>query len=178
MTAGCTTAFCGAAALLLAITALLLYTTAIGLHCLPVLPCLQDREPDEDEEQFSLTRFVPMLQEVLEDAGVCSGVGRLVHGQGLNQCRPSWCACVVCLCGVFICTAQNALLDCSILLCMLLLVLSPPHPAVRHALAAAASGKLSTDEYPYVRTPSSPGASSMPSSTDSTPKAGVERMQM
>ncbi len=29
----------------------------------------KDREPDEDDSQFALTRFVPMLQEVLEDAG-------------------------------------------------------------------------------------------------------------
>ena len=29
----------------------------------------KDREGDEDDAQFALTRFVPMLQEVLEDAG-------------------------------------------------------------------------------------------------------------
>ncbi|KAI3423806.1 hypothetical protein D9Q98_009643 [Chlorella vulgaris] len=28
----------------------------------------KDREPDEDDSQFALTRFVPLLQEVLEDA--------------------------------------------------------------------------------------------------------------
>lgn len=63
----------------------------------------KDREADEDDQQFALSRFVPMLQEVLEDA---------------------------------------------------------------------TSGKLSQDEYPYVRTPSSPSASSLPSSADTTPKAG------
>jgi syntaxin-binding protein 1 len=35
----------------------------------------KDREPDEDDSQYSLTRFAPMLQEVLEDAGVCGGGG-------------------------------------------------------------------------------------------------------
>ncbi|KAL4443933.1 hypothetical protein ABPG75_011670 [Micractinium tetrahymenae] len=66
----------------------------------------KDREPDEDDAAFALTRFVPMLQEVLEDA---------------------------------------------------------------------AAGKLSTDEYPYVATPASPSGSrsSLPSSADTTPKAGV-----
>ncbi|PSC68723.1 SM Sec1-family [Micractinium conductrix] len=67
----------------------------------------KDREPDEDDSAFALTRFVPMLQEVLEDA---------------------------------------------------------------------AAGKLSTDEYPYVSTPASPSGSrpgSMPSSADTTPKAGL-----
>lgn len=37
------------------------------------LPCaaapLQDRDAGEDEQEFALSRFVPMLQEVLEDAG-------------------------------------------------------------------------------------------------------------
>ena len=39
----------------------------------------------------------------------------------------------------------------------------------------AAAGKLSTDEYPFVATPSSPSGSrsSLPSSADNTPKAGV-----
>lgn len=35
----------------------------------------KDREPDEDDSAFALTRFVPMLQEVVEDAGECSGRG-------------------------------------------------------------------------------------------------------
>ncbi|GAB4816148.1 hypothetical protein N2152v2_003194 [Parachlorella kessleri] len=63
----------------------------------------KDRDGDEDDQQFALSRFVPMLQEVLEDA---------------------------------------------------------------------AAGKLSNDEYPYVRTPSSPSGGSIPSSADTTPKAG------
>ena len=33
----------------------------------------KDREGDEDDAQFALTRFVPMLQEVLEDAGELCG---------------------------------------------------------------------------------------------------------
>lgn len=28
---------------------------------------MQDREAGEDEQQYSLTRFVPLLQEVIED---------------------------------------------------------------------------------------------------------------
>lgn len=68
----------------------------------------KDREPDEDDAEFALTRFVPMLQEVLEDA---------------------------------------------------------------------AAGKLSNDEYPFVSAPPSPSSAragtSLPSSTDTTPKAGV-----
>lgn len=37
---------------------------------------------------------------------------------------------------------------------------------------AAAAGKLSADEYPFVKTPSSPGANSNPGSQDATPTAG------
>jgi hypothetical protein len=33
-----------------------------------VFVCMQDRDGDEDDQQFALSRFVPMLQEVLEDA--------------------------------------------------------------------------------------------------------------
>lgn len=62
----------------------------------------KDREPDESEQQYSLSRFIPLLQEVLEDA---------------------------------------------------------------------VAGKLSQDEYPYIRTPTSPSAHANPNSTDTTPKA-------
>lgn len=64
----------------------------------------KDREQGEDEEQFALSRFVPMMAEVLEDA---------------------------------------------------------------------AAGKLSPDEYPYVRSPSSPSALSSAPSADSTPTAAA-----
>lgn len=70
----------------------------------------KDREPDENDQEFALTRFIPMLQEVVEDA---------------------------------------------------------------------AAGKLSTDEYPYVSTPASPSGSrtSLPSSADTTPRAGLGQGQ-
>jgi hypothetical protein len=50
-------------------------------------------------------------------------------------------------------------------------LLESPFPC----LLLAAASKLSTDEYPFVATPSSPSGSrtSLPSSADNTPKAGV-----
>lgn len=50
----------------------------------------KDREPDEDDAEFALTRFVPMLQEVLEDAGAPrkhagGGQGRAVCHRGKDR---------------------------------------------------------------------------------------------
>lgn len=121
----------------------------------------KDREPDEDDAAFALTRFVPMLQEVLEDAG-----GR--GGAGWGTCGPAHGCCAVLRPGP---------------------KLLPPGPRFAPPGARrqpqrtrpppcpppAAAGRLSTDEYPYVATPASPSGSrtSLPSSADTTPKAGV-----
>lgn len=118
----------------------------------------KDREPDEDDAAFALARFVPLLQEVVEDAG---GLGCLqaqgrVHGW-MCVCRAAGLAAGLVLQAV----AGGGKSD--------TLTIKP----ASCALLPAAAGKLSTDEYPFVATPASPSsARSGPSSADTTPKVG------
>ena len=67
----------------------------------------KDREADEDDSQFALTRFVPMLQEVVEDAGGWASVlgatpaARLAGSRERRTGRPAR----LCLFG---CTGRDA----------------------------------------------------------------------
>lgn len=135
----------------------------------------KDREPDEDDAAFALTRFVPMLQEVLEDAGGWPQ-GRAEYGAGPPAGKHARRALrwelgqmlqlptpVCCLLSKFLLPASRR---------------PPPTPTPPPNplhWPPAAAGRLSTDEYPYVATPASPSGSrnSLPSSADTTPKAGV-----
>jgi hypothetical protein len=147
----------------------------------------KDREPDEDDSQFALTRFVPLLQEVLEDAGAGWEGGELVL-----FCCVVYCCVVYCggvrvgwyggaevsdwglrhgrmLCNVRVCEPLPRARSLS----LPLIYLPPAIPCAPFRPAAA--GKLSTDEYPFVAAPASPSSNraSLPSSADNTPRAGV-----